>query len=354
MGIKKISIIIALSLLAAGCNPFATTLPAGIIKSTNGGADWQFANTLKNSQNGNLSSLSISKMGFDPGDRQIIYAGSFTGGLYKSTDSAASWSNILSKIYVYDFAIDQINPKIIYAAGFYADHGRLLKTTDGGASWNQIYNEESANNPVRDVAINPFNSNQLVIGTASGDVVRSSDGGLSWQLAKNFNNRINRILWQGNNIYVLLQGKGLFKSTDFGGSFVELTAGLNKVYHIGDLSYSTNTVENFSQVYVDFTVPSLIYLTTSQNVYKSVDEGTNWILINLPVKPTQSPARAIAVGKTSSNIVFTSVGSTIYKSLDGGNSWQTQGITSGGYVNAILIDPQLPQIVYAGIYAVQQ
>jgi len=350
---KKFSLIIALGLLAASCNPFNQPIPAGVVKSVNGGVDWQFANAIKGSSTSSISALSISKLAFSPVTSQTVFAGTYTDGMFESDDAAGTWSKILSNIDIYDFVIDPTNPKIIYAAGFYAAHGRVLKTQDGGGSWVQIYNEESANNPVRSIAVNPTDSSQIVIGTASGTVIKSADGGLSWQLAKNFSDQVNRVLWQNGNIFVLLKTKGLFVSPDFGQTFTEITSSLHKTYSLAGLTYTQGSISTFSQVYVDFTSPALIYLTTDQGLYKSIDGGQTWQLINLPVNPTGSAAHGIAVALSSSNIVYTSVGSTVYKSLDGGQSWQTQGINSGGFINYILADPQLPQIVYAGIYSTQ-
>jgi photosystem II stability/assembly factor-like uncharacterized protein len=107
-------------------------------------------------------------------------------------------------------------------------------------------------------------------------------------------------------------------------------------------------------MFVDTTSPKLIYLTTNKGLFKTLDEGKTWLQQKLPVKPGESEAKAIAVAPSSSNLIFTRVGSTVYKSTDGGQNWQTQGIASAGFINYILIDPQLPQIVYAGVYAVQQ
>ncbi|HYV33690.1 MAG TPA: hypothetical protein VE973_02485 [Candidatus Limnocylindria bacterium] len=348
---KKYIILLGLALLAASCNPFSQTLAAGVVKSVNGGVNWQFFDALKSGATPNLSVLSISKLGFDPTNNERVYAGSYTGGFFKSDDSGATWTNILSKIYVYDFAVTQSQPQIIYTAGFFADHGRVLKTTDGGSSWNQVYNEESASNPVRAISINPDNPNQLVIGTSSGEVVKSSDGGTTWQLSKNFNDQINRILWQNGKIYVLLKTKGLFESADAGANFTELTSGLSTTYSLAGAAYTNSSISSFSQDFVDPADPNLIYITTDQGLYKSINAGKSWSSISLPVKPSQGATKAIAVGNNSSNIVFTSVGSTIYKSVDAGVTWQTQSITSGGFINYILINPQLPQIVYAGIYA---
>ena len=352
---KKFLLIISFALLAASCNPFTQPVPAGVVKSVNGGVDWQFANTVKGGASGaSLASLSISKLAFSPATSQTLYAGTYTDGLFESDDAAATWSKILSNIDVYDFAIDPGNPKIIYAAGFYAGHGRVLETKDGGGSWVQIYNEETANNQVRGIAINPLDTNEIVIGTASGTVIKSADGGQSWELAKNFSDQVNRVLWQNGNIFVLLKTKGLFVSPDFGVTFNELTSKISKTFSLAGLSYNAQgSISSFSQAYVDFTSPALIYLTTDKGLYKTVDGGQTWQATSLPVNPTGSTAHGITVALSSSNIVYTSVGSTVYKSLDGGQSWQTEGISSGGFINYILADPQLPQKVYAGIYSTQ-
>ncbi len=351
---KKFVLIAALALLSAGCNPLVKSIPGGVIKSVNGGADWQFANTVSNPEKTSLSVLSFSKMGFDPNNRQTLFAGSYTDGLFKSEDSGDTWKKILSKISVYDFAVNPQDPQIIYAAGIYADHGRVLKTIDGGASWNQVYNEESAANPVRVVVLNPDNPNQIIIGTASGSAVKSADAGNTWQLIKDFTDRVNGLFWRSGNIYILLRNQGLLMAPGFGGSFSQITTSLNKTYDFSRLAYTTpNPISFFNQVYVDATTPDLIYMTTDKGLYKTTDGGKSWFLQNLPIKPDQADGRAIAISKSSSNIVYTSVGATIYKSLDGGVNWQTEGVNIGGFINYILIDPELPQIVYAGVYNTQ-
>jgi photosystem II stability/assembly factor-like uncharacterized protein len=347
---RKLFLLISLVFLCAACNPFASTPQAGIYKTVNGGADWRKADTLKTGT-GNLSALFVSKLAFDPTNTQTVFASSYSSGLYKSEDSAETWSNILSNIGIYDFAVNNQNPKIIYAAGLCVDHGCVLKTTDGGASWNEVYHEASSANPVRAIALNPANSNQMLIGTTLGAVVKSSDGGISWQLANNFTDQVNRILWQ-NNIYVLMVNKGLYTSADLGATFTELTGSFKITNGAASLTFTDNnsTAGTYHQVYVDTTDQNLIYFTADKGLYKSTDGGKTWSPQNLPVQPNQTPARSIAVSTSSSNIVYASVGGTIYKSLDAGQTWQTQGIVTTGFVNYILIDPQLPQISYAGVY----
>jgi photosystem II stability/assembly factor-like uncharacterized protein len=351
--IRASLVIACVCLLSASCNLFNKTTLSGMVKSVNGGADWQFINNLKSPQAGSLSGLNISKIYIDPLNHQVVYASAYNGGFYKSEDSGANWSRILSKILVYDFAFDPSDNKIIYASGIFADHGKILKTTDGGSSWLEIYNDATNQNPVRNIAVNPTQKNQIVAGTEFGTIIKSLDTGSSWQLVKDFSGRVNRILWQNNSVYVLIKSKGLFKATGFVDNFQELTGNLGKGVSIAGIALPFNANPVYNQVYVDNLSSSLIYLTTEKGVYKTTDEGKNWLYLQLPKKPEEGNPKPIVLSKTSSNIVYTAVGSTIYKSVDGGGSWQTQSIATNGYVNYIAIDPILPQINYAGIYVNQ-
>lgn len=352
---KKTIIIASIIFLSAGCNFFSKVLPVGVIKTVNGGTDWQFSNVVKGSASASMAALNISKLVFDPQNRQTVFAGAYNGGLYKSEDSGASWTNIFpNKIFVYDFVIHPNDNKIIYAAGFYSGFGRVAKTIDGGASWNEVYHEASDSNAVRSIALNPTNPNQIIIGAASGTVIKSSDGGITWQLVKDFKTQVNKVLWQNNQIFVLLKSKGLQMSADSGINFTDLTSTIGANYNVLGYNYNGNAISTFSQAYVDYLDPNLIYLTTDKGLFKTTDGSKTWKKINLPVKTEETAAKAIAVSKTSSNIVYTSVSATVYKSQDGGATWQTQGINgAGGFVNTLLIDPQLPQIIYGGLYSNQ-
>lgn len=345
-------ILLALVLMSASCGLFQQPAAAGVAKTTDGGNDWLSSNAIKDNKNASLSVLNISKLELDPGNHEVVYAGSFDNGIYKSEDSGGTWANILTKIGVYDFAINPTDGKTIYAAGIFAEQAKVLKTTDGGASWQQVYNEASGpSNAVRAVAINPANTNELVIGTSMGNVIKSSDGGNTWQLLQSFpNNKVMSLTWQQHNIYVLLLNDGLFLGTSDPNSFKSISQSITKNAST-DYLYSTSV--NFNQAYVDPLTPNLMYVTSNRGMFKSTDGGATWTAVSLPVQAQNNNPRPIAVAKTSSNIVYTSVGPVIYKSTDGGSTWQTQTVATNGYIDYILIDPQLPQIAYAGIYVTQ-
>jgi photosystem II stability/assembly factor-like uncharacterized protein len=341
--------IFCLSLLGASCNPFKNETAAGILKSVNGGADWQFSNTYKDDPEASLQGLGISKLEFDPTNRNIIFASSYQGGIYKSEDAAGSWTRILSKILVYDFTINDTNTKNIFAAGSFGSFGKLLKTTDGGSIWDEVYSEQGGNT-IRAVSLNPANPNQLLIGTSSGNLLKSNDSGLTWQLLKDFQDRTQDIIWNSHGVFVLTLNKGLFKVNPATGEANSLTDLKAAPFSNSQFSLNAYGSMNFHQTYVDALSGNLMYLSSDAGLFKSLDQGKTWQTLTLPVKASEGRVRAVAASRVSSNIVYANIGPTIYKSTDGGITWQTQSLQISGFVNQILIDPELSQIVYVGVY----
>jgi photosystem II stability/assembly factor-like uncharacterized protein len=341
---------LSLLLLAAGCNAFGSKQnSAGVVKTTNGGADWQYINKIKDSTKDSLSAVNVSTLTLDPANHEVLFASSYNLGLYQSQDSGGTWTRILSKIGVFDLAIDPRNSKVMFAAGTFAAHGRVYQTKDGGKSWQEIFTEGSANNPVRAVALNPSNPDEVIIGLNSGALIRSIDGGITWQLMQDFQDKINRIHWTSNGLYVLTKSKGLIRSTDSGQNFQTLTAGISSS---GSLlsSLSSDTAE-FSQFQISSSNPEIIYVATSGGLFKTRDLGRSWAVLRLPMKDGSSLIRAVAIFPGSDDVVYVSAGANIYKSVDGGTSWQTQTVATGGFINYIVVDPQLGQIAYAGIFS---
>lgn len=347
--IKNKILIFAIFFLSASCSFGGKTIVSGTVKTVNGGTDWQFANRIVSSKS-TIATLNVQKLAFDPNNRQVTFVGGDNGGLYQWDPNNNAWKQILSNILVYDFVVTPQDSKTIYVAGLFNNHGRVVVTKDGGATWSQIFNDATNDNPVRALALNPANPNQIAIGLSTGSVIKSADGGLSWQLAKDFSDRVNRMLWQGDTLYVLLQTKGLVTSTDFGGTFTPISSGIDQT--AGQTNQSSGSLI-YNQFFVDTVTPKLIYVTSNQGLFKSIDGGQTWTHLSLPIENGQNVARAIAVAKTSSNLVFTSIDSTVYKSTDGGSTWQTQKVATNGIINYIIVDPELPQIAWAGIYGAQ-
>lgn len=345
----KILLFASVTLLSASCSLFGSSTPAGVIKTVNGGADWQFFNTITDPENSSLDGVNISRLAFDPQNREIVYAAAYNAGLFKSEDSADTWRRILTNIDVFDYAIHPQDSKVLYAAGAFDGQGKVLASRDGGGSWQDVYSDASNNNPVSAIVLNPANPNQVLIGTSSGNVIRSMDGGITWKLVQNFESRVNMLLWQDGKMFALIKAKGLFAAPENTESFASLTASLAPTTTVFT-EYIPSEVQVFHQVSVDAMGSQLMYLATDKGLYKTVDGGGRWIRMVLPVDQELTDVPSVAVAKASSNVVYANVGATIFKSVDGGGRWQTQKVETNGFISYILVDPQLPQIVYGGVY----
>lgn len=337
-------------LLSASCNLFGPTVTAGVVKTTNGGADWQFANKVKDQQT-SIGGLSISRIAYDPHKPERVFVSSYNNGVFVSEDGGNSWTRILERFLVYDFALDPNNSDVIYAAGAYADHGRVLVTKDGGKSWVEIYNEASLQNPVRNIAVNPANGQEVVVGLNSGTLIKSTNGGMNWALLESYSDRINDLEWQRGNLYVVVRNSGVFRSTDGGQNFANII--LNLLPSSGSSFrelISPAGVASFNRIAVSSGNSDIVYLTTSTGVFRTFTGGAEWTFTPLPVNISSLQALPITLAPTSDNVVYTSVGPTIYKTSDSGSTWQAGNPHSSGIVNAIAVHPQLPQQALAGIY----
>lgn len=347
---KKLVIITiaVLALLSASCDLFGTTT-AGVLKTANGGVDWQASNNLKDNA-GSIAGLSISKLAFNPQATEIIYASSFNVGLYKSVDGAANWEQILGQIPILDFALHPNDPQTIYVGGYFEERGRALVTRDGGKSWNAIYTASAGNSSVRSIALNPVSPEQVAIGMSQGELILSSDGGATWRLAQSYNDRINKIIWNSDGLYVVVRGTGIFKSSDGGFTFQLITSGLQSSGNTSTLSIFGSQVSSYNQLAISSFDPNLMYVTTNLGLYRSRDNGNSWQFVNMPLRQSAIAPTAVAIAPSSDNVVYVSAGSIVYKTADGGNSWSAADTGTDSLVNALLVDPTLPQAAYAGIF----
>lgn len=140
---------------------------------------------------------------FHPDDPDIIWIGSASGGIWKTTNSGAHWEpldDFMPSLAVSSLVMDPTDPDILYAGtgeGFFetvegssntaAVRGAgIFITEDGGTTWEQL---PSTANPdfsfVNRLIIDPKNGSYLVAATRTGIHV-SDDAGASWTRAAKF------------------------------------------------------------------------------------------------------------------------------------------------------------------------
>lgn len=152
----------------------------GVYKSVNGGRMWKKVNNglvspdiLKSSR-----ALGVTKIQVDPHQSQTVYTATLSG-LYKTTDSADSWTPIgeaLPDHMISDLVLDPSTSGVVYIASRKGVH----KSDDGGVTWQAINNGlESLN--VRSLAVSPIDPNTLYVGTNGSGLYRSHNGGQTWE-----------------------------------------------------------------------------------------------------------------------------------------------------------------------------
>jgi hypothetical protein len=106
----------------------------------------------------------VQSMAINPDNTNILFAGSYTSGLWRSMDAGANWENItdylnLPSMGVRSIAINKTNPNEMFIAtgGGYQRSGSnyaygLFKSTNGGNTWTQVLtNNQILNGLVIDI-----------------------------------------------------------------------------------------------------------------------------------------------------------------------------------------------------------
>ena len=107
----------------------------------------------------------------------VLYAGSSTGGVYKSTDKGLNWTLVTKDMTITGSSaieIDYTNPNI----AFFGSDGSIYKTTDGGVTWNPAGSPafHAETHYINDIVMQPDN-NQVIYLCASDGLFKTTDGG---------------------------------------------------------------------------------------------------------------------------------------------------------------------------------
>ncbi|MFY9309471.1 MAG: T9SS type A sorting domain-containing protein [Bacteroidia bacterium] len=275
---------------------------------------------------------------FHPTNPNIIFVGSPSGGLWKTTDGGLTWStntDALPTLGITDIAIDPVNTNVMYLAtgdGFGSDtYGvGVLKSTNGGASWNLTGLSWTTiqGRTVNRVLIHPDDSN-ILFASASNGIYKSTNAGLNWTKVSSASNVKDLELKPGDpsTVYAV-SASNFYKSTNTGSSFSIVNTGLPQSTTVGRIAIAVTAAE-----------PSYVYLLYTDDIefgfkglYRSTDSGNSFVLqsdspnlIGYASDGQDSGGNgwytlSIAASPTSQNEIVVG-GVNIWKSFDGGVSW---------------------------------
>ncbi len=257
----------------------------------------------------------------------LVYA---QGPLTTKDLNAFSWRNIGPWTFsgrITDFAVPKGQSQTYYVATASAG---LWKTEDGGISFSPIF-ENYGTLSMGNVEVAPSDPNIIYLGTGEAMHARSST-----------------------------HGKGVWKSTDAGKTWTHI--GLEKSFYIPRLAIDA---KNPDIVYV--AAEGQLYdneMTSQRGLFKTTDGGKTWANVTAGVLKDRGVGDFV-IDPANSEIIIASAYKTyrrswtfidrqpenhLYKSVDGGKTWKklTQGLPldiKSGW-NGLAIYPKNPKIVY--------
>ncbi len=222
----------------------------------------------------------------DPTDSMIIFVGAPDGGVWRSTNGGASWStntDFLGVIGCNDLVFDPNNTQTIYLATGDLEGDRrsigILKSTNGGNTWNTT--------------------------------------GLSWTVQQGY--KTSRLLMDTANPLKMLvtTNRGVFMTTD---GWVTSTTG----------TFPGGALPNLKDAELKPNTPNTVYASGTE-LYKSTNFGASWTQVTSGL-PTSNVSRiALAVTPGNANYVYAVIGKAsnesflgFYKSSNSASSFTTQ------------------------------
>ncbi len=222
---------------------------------------------------------------------------------------------------------------------------------------------------VRALAVHPSDANTAYIGAAAGGIWKTTNGGTSWSdigaglASLTFGaigidpNNPNTVYAGGGEILYnfnpwLYDGQGLFKSTNGGSTWTNITNGFGSQTHFGAIAVSKHNSN-----YVFAALGSGYWhlgSLSNEGVWRSTDAGTTWTKVL-----AQTDAHDVWVHPDSANYIYAAIGGAqanagIWRSTDNGVNWTktSVGLPSGGSIGRIQAaqSPSSPATMFAIIY----
>lgn len=324
------------SVSTSGVKTTAGVAASSIMKTVDAGKTWEPKN--KTDGKVNLGSIDVLSMAINPFDEKNIFAGTLKNGIFQTIDGGENWNALVFPAEkVYGLLIDNTQSRIMYATGVWQEYGKIFKSADSGKEWDEIYTAPSKGPLVISLAMDKSNPNILYAGTSDKQIIKSTDGGSSWQNMFVAAGAVTKIAIDSSNsnlIYALVLGGNILRSADGGKTFINI---------------SESKINGAETIETDFSSPRTIYAGGKSGLFKSKDAGDNWEEIKTLSDSNVSPAGAIAVNPANSNEIIYGASQVVYKSVDSGKNWSPIQLETKKTVNVIRYDMNNPNVIYLGL-----
>lgn len=339
---------------------YAAVYGAGVYRSINAGKNWEATAPIKGNYGNlhkNVSQVLIYQNPLSPLNQKSLFAVT-NNGVYQSVDQGSHWRQVLDTSASTNYGYLQPTKNALYYVGQRA----LLVSKNGGQDWKQLIGNNNQFISGTTFLAQGKQDQTLLLGGQSSGLLKSNDGGKTWETLNNFpisGITINALLKVNGVIYAAgsnfnTNQFGIFTSDNDGQSwsavranglpngFFKLVAQGNTLYGVPFASgnsarsfgifKSTDGGKNWTSiskglpnliVYNVTTTNSAIYASTASGIYKSSDAGETWQPLNTGIQ--QNPIVSLLSLKNGLVFAMTHSGN-IFKSADNGLSWSAAGV----------------------------
>lgn len=327
---------------------YAGTFGSGVFKSTDGGQSWSSASQ-------GLSNLEIQSLAIDPTNPSTLYAGTYKSQVFKSTDGGKTWSwsgtGMQAEAIVYSIAVDPFTPSTVFAStrgvsnnGNPPWNGIIYKSTNGGQTWTpSLANVGGPTDQdwAYSLCINPNNHDQVFAALHTSGPYLLNDSGWHW-IPDGTNDQ------SGRSIVISPQPE--FSSRLYLGVWHDDV--IYKTLNSGSLWTGANHDLVNVQVYdlaLDPNLVDTVYMATfTGGIYKTTDAGDNWLYAGLFMDKLYS----VVINPAMTNNLFAgTAGDGLYRSMNFSDSWERSdtGINNA-MVTSVIQHPYDSNRIYSSVY----
>jgi photosystem II stability/assembly factor-like uncharacterized protein len=299
-----------------------TTQSGGLFRRAIGEARWQRLG------GGLPGEIEVRALAVHPRDSRVIYAGTQQGP-YRSRDGGDRWTALDFPdrgMTVWSFLFDPRDPSVLYAGTAPA---AVYKSVDGGDTWRRLsalsapgHVKMSFDTRVTRLAADPSNPRELYAGLEVDGVLRSTDGGETWE--------------------------------DVSGDLIRL-AGRP---HLKSRIISDTEIEGMMDTHalaVSSAEPGAVFLAVRMGIFKSADRGATWQDMEVGRFSPLTYARDVQVSPHDPRTLYAclspaarSEDGSLYRSQDLGRSWRRfdHDVQARSTMMTVALHPTDPAQVY--------
>ena len=301
------------------------------------------------------------------------YFGAVGGGLWKTTDGGERWAPVtdfkITSASVGAVAVSETNPDLVFIGmGETCIRGNILpgdgvyRSRDAGETWEHVGFKES--DGISKIRIHPTNPDIVFVASfgkfslpsEERGVFKSTDGGNTWKkvlfrndatgaidiaIDRNNPDVIYASLWEAYRKEYQMSsggpGSGLFKSTDGGETWNEITRapGLPQEGLVGRIGVAVSSA-NSNRVYA-------LVENDNGGLFSSDDAGATWTLVNdnRAIRQRAFYYTHVFADHHDQDVVYIQ-NTSLFRSTDGGKTYESINNGTHGDFHDFWIDPEDP------------